>query len=91
MSGIVETYIALLICVMGIGIVFCLYRLLTGPSLAERTVAGDAILSMIMGIFILVGILENTDIYLNAVLIIALLGFISTLTVARYLEMVDES
>lgn len=91
MNGLVEMYIALLICVMGIGIVFCLYRLLTGPSLAERTVAGDAILSIIMGIFILVGILENTGVYLNAVLIISLLGFISTLTVARYLEFTDQS
>lgn len=91
MDFFVEAYITALICVMGVGIVFCLYRLLRGPSLAERAVAGDGVLSMIMGVFILVGMLENTGIYLNAVLIISLLGFISTLTVARYLEMVDDS
>lgn len=86
-----EIFISLLICVLGIGIFFCLYRVLVGPTLAERTVAGDGLISMIMGIIILVSIMKETDLYLNAVLIIALLGFISTLTVARYLEMTDES
>jgi multisubunit Na+/H+ antiporter MnhF subunit len=73
-----------------VGILFCLYRLFVGPSLAERTVAGDAALALIMGIFILTSILRNSDIYFNAVLIISLLGFISTLTVARYLEFTDK-
>ncbi|MFB6344845.1 MAG: monovalent cation/H+ antiporter complex subunit F [bacterium] len=90
MSTLVDLYTSLLICVMGVGIVLCIYRLLIGPSLAERTVAGDGALSMIMGIFILVSVLEETGVYLNSVLIIALLGFISTLTVARYLEFVDD-
>jgi multisubunit Na+/H+ antiporter MnhF subunit len=85
-----ELYIMLLICIMSIGILFCLYRLFIGPSLAERTVAGDGVVSLIMGIFILTSVLRDSDIYFNAVLIISLLGFITTLTVARYLEFTDE-
>lgn len=85
-----ELYITILICVMSVGILFCLYRLFTGPSLAERTVASDGILSLIMGIFILTSVLRNSVIYFNAVLIISLLGFISTLTVARYLEFTNK-
>lgn len=83
-------FLGLLVCVMSVGMVFCLYRLLVGPTLAERTVAGDGLLAMIMGVFILVSVQQGTDIYLNAVLVIALLGFISTLAVARYLEMTDD-
>lgn len=86
----IEIYITILICFLSVGILFCLYRLFMGPSLAERTVAGDGVLSMIMGIIILTSLLRDSDIYLNAVLIISLLGFISTLTVARYLEFIDE-
>lgn len=82
-----DIFLGLLICLLSVGVILCLIRLVRGPTLAERTVAGDGILSMIMGIFILISILRETDIYLNAVLVIALLGFISTLTVARYLEL----
>lgn len=85
-----DLFLGLLVCAMSVGMLFCLYRLLVGPTLAERTVAGDGILAMIMGIFILISVQQDTDVYLNAVLVIALLGFISTLAVARYLEMTDE-
>lgn len=85
-----DLFLGLLVCVMSVGILFCLYRLLVGPTLAERTVAGDGILAMIMGIFILISVQQDTGVYLNAVLVIALLGFISTLAVARYLEMTDD-
>lgn len=85
-----DLYLTILICVLSLGIVFCLFRLFAGPSLAERTVAGDGVLALIMGIFILTSVIQDTDIYFNAVLIISLLGFISTLTVARYLELSDD-
>ncbi len=85
-----DLFLGLLIAVASLGVVFCLYRVLKGPTLAERTVAGDGLLSMIMGIFILVSVQQGTDVYLNAVLVVALLGFITTLAVARYLEMTDD-
>ncbi|MFB6356413.1 MAG: monovalent cation/H+ antiporter complex subunit F [bacterium] len=86
-----DTFISILIMIQSIGIVLCLLRLFRGPTLAERTVAGDGVVFMIMGILILISIKNQTTIYLDAVLIIALLGFISTLTVARYLELNDDN
>ncbi len=85
-----ELYVIFLIGVLSIGILFCVSRLFTGPSLAERTVAGDGVTSLIAGILILVSILRHSVIYFNAMLIIALLAFITTLTVARYLEFTDQ-
>jgi multisubunit Na+/H+ antiporter MnhF subunit len=85
-----DLFITLLISCLCFGIVICLFRLFQGPSLAERTVAGDGIMALITGIFILVSILFDSDLYLNAALIISLLGFITTLTVARYLEMTND-
>jgi len=82
--------IAMLVCVLCIGALLCFYRVLIGPTLAERTVAADGLVSMIMGILILVSIYRETDLYLTAVLVIALLAFISTLTVARYLELTQD-
>lgn len=85
-----DLYISLLISLLSVGILLCLYRLIVGPTLAERTVAGDGIVALIMGILILISIQRQTDLYLTAVLVLALLGFISTLTVARYLEHGDD-
>jgi multicomponent Na+:H+ antiporter subunit F len=85
-----NTFIALLICVLGVGIMLCFYRVLIGPTLAERTVAADGLVFMVMGILILVSIYRETDMYLTAVLVIALLAFISTLTVSRYLELTQD-
>lgn len=83
-------FLALLIVVLCVGILLCLARLFSSTTLAERTVAVDGIVFQLMGILILVSVLRQTDLYLDAVLIIALLGFISTLTVARYLEFSDD-
>lgn len=83
-------FVSLLLCVLAVGGLLCCYRIVVGPTMAERTVAADGLVSMIMGILILVSIYEQKDMYLTAVLVIALLGFINTLTVSRYLEMTDE-
>lgn len=85
-----DIFIGLLICVLCFGALLCFYRVVIGPTLAERTVAADGLVSMVMGILILVSIYRETDLYLTAVLVIALLAFISTLTVARYLEMTQD-
>jgi len=86
----VNIFIALLICLFSIGAILCFYRLIIGPTLAERTVAADGLISMVMGILILVSIYQETDLYLTAVLVISLLAFIRTLTVSRYLELTQE-
>lgn len=85
-----QIYIALLICVLCVGLLLCFYRLVVGPTLAERAVASDGLISMVMGILILVSIYRETDMYLTAVLVIALLAFIGTLTVARFLELTQD-
>lgn len=82
-------FIGLLVCLLAVGGLLCIYRLIMGPTIAERAVAGDGLVSMVMGVLILVSVLNQTGIYLTAVLVIALLGFVNTLAVARYLELTD--
>jgi len=84
-----ELIIGLLICLLALGGLLCIYRLIIGPTIAERAVAGDGLVSMVMGILILVSVLTRSSIYLTAVIVIALLGFINTLAVSRYLELTD--
>ena len=63
-----------------------LVRLFLGPSVADRVVALDGLLMAVM-CGILVGVAhEDTSVSLDTVLVVALLGFIGTGVLARYVE-----
>ena len=61
------------------------WRLLKGPSLADRVLALDTLFINLIAFLILAGIEKNTRLYFEASLLIALLGFVSTVVVSKYL------
>ena len=63
-----------------------LYRVFKGPSVVDRVVAGDSI--DILTVVVLVGfsIYTGRSIYLDIALVVAVLGFLSTVLISRYLE-----
>lgn len=63
-----------------------LYRVAKGPHAVDRVVAGDSIDSITVVIMAIFGVISNRSIYLDLALIVALLGFISTVIISRYLE-----
>lgn len=63
-----------------------MYRLLTGPTLPDRIVVLDLIASLVMA-FALVFVLQTGHtVYLNVVVIIALLVFMTNIAFAKYLK-----
>lgn len=61
-------------------------RLLTGRSLADKALAAD-VLGTVLAVAIVVGAaLDDRSVYLPVALVIVLLGFIATVTVARFIE-----
>lgn len=68
-----------------IGIGLCLYRVLKGPHLADRVVATDALTLHLAGIAILLTIALATPLFFDAVLIIAIIGFASTVAFSQYI------
>lgn len=62
-----------------------LYRLFKGPSLPDRILALDNMYIDALALFILLGIHFNTTAYFEAALIIAVMGFISTVATSKYL------
>ena len=63
-----------------------LIRLIAGPSVADRAVAADAIDALADMALILFALHSGRGIYLDIALVTALLGFIGTTLIARYLE-----
>ncbi|ULG75127.1 Na(+)/H(+) antiporter subunit F1 [Macrococcus brunensis] len=70
----------------GAAMCLALFRLLKGPSLPDRVVAFDTIGVITMSSVAIIGVLYETQVYLEAVLIIGVLAFISTIATSRFIE-----
>lgn len=64
----------------------CIYRLVKGPSLADRAVALDTTLVLIVSAIAVGAALTGDDTYLDVLVVVALLGFVGTAIISRYIE-----
>ncbi|WP_027389095.1 K+/H+ antiporter subunit F [Chrysiogenes arsenatis] len=62
-----------------------LYRLIKGPGMTDRILALDTMYINAIAMLLLFGITFNSAAYFEAGLIIAVMGFISTVAAGRYL------
>lgn len=61
-------------------------RLVKGPTMADRMLAVDEIDNLVCLMLVFYSIYTGRSIYLDIAIVTALLGFISTVFVGRYLE-----
>lgn len=73
-----------LACVI-LSMLLCAFRLLVGPSAQDRVLALDTLWMCTMLLALMLGIRHGSQIYFEAALIIALLGFVSTIALAKFL------
>ena len=69
-----------------VGAVLAVVRLVLGPTVADRVVASDVLLTLFALGTLLASARTGTGTYLVAGLVVALLGFVGTASVARFLE-----
>ncbi|MEG1632607.1 MAG: monovalent cation/H+ antiporter complex subunit F [Oscillospiraceae bacterium] len=63
-----------------------IYRLAKGPSVVDRAVAADCIDVLTDVALVLFAIYSGRGIYLDIALVTALLGFVGTVLISKYLE-----
>jgi len=63
-----------------------IYRLIRGPHSADRVVAADAIDTLVDMALILFALYTGRSIFLDIALVTAILGFIGSVLISRYLE-----
>ena len=74
-------YLFLIACVA-----MCVYRIFVGPRAADRMIGVD-ILGIIIIIFcVFFSLTTGSDFYMNIAIAWSILGFVSTLTLAKFLE-----
>jgi multicomponent K+:H+ antiporter subunit F len=74
---------------IALAIVLCTWRLVRGPHAPDRILAVDTLYINVVALVVLLGIRLNTALLFEAALVIAMLGFVSTVALSRYLTRGD--
>lgn len=80
-----ETVLPVVIGITGLAMALNVFRLFVGPSLPDRVLALDTLYINALGLIVLISMLWRTMLYFEAALLIAVIGFLSTVAVAKYL------
>ena len=78
--------VALAFTLLGAALVLYSWRLLYGPTLPDRIVALDTLYLNAVALLVLIGIHFDSALYFEVALFIALLGFISTVALCRFVS-----
>ncbi|MEL6209373.1 MAG: cation:proton antiporter [Pseudomonadota bacterium] len=68
------------------GIFVTLYRVIVGPTLADRVVGLDLLSMLLTALLVLFALAVEVSAYLDAALALSLVSFLATVAFARYLE-----
>ncbi len=66
--------------------VFCLYRIIRGPTIADRMVGIDIFGILVVGICAIMAVITGRTFLIDIGIAWVILSFIGTITMAKYLE-----
>lgn len=84
-----DTAISIALALITLAWVLNLYRLIIGPSLPDRVLALDTMYINSIALIVVYGIQVDSKLYFEAAMLIALIGFVSTVAVAKYVTRGD--
>lgn len=70
---------------LALGQILSMVRLVLGPTSGDRILALDTMVINALGLVIVLGVHQGVQIYFEVALLIAMLGFVSTVALARFL------
>ena len=72
--------------VLALALVFALYRFIKGPSVPDRTIALDLLITVSIGIMVIYSIITHQSTLLDIAMVLALIAFLGTLSFTFYLK-----
>jgi len=69
---------------ISLSLLLCLYRVMIGPDLPDRIVALDTLYINGIALLVLIGIRFNDSVYFESALLIAMMGFVSTVAWCKH-------
>lgn len=79
------TAIAIAMFMLSLALALNLWRLVVGPSLPDRILALDTMYINTIALLVLFGIYQGSMLYFEAALLIAVMGFVGTVALSKYL------
>lgn len=68
-----------------LALLLSLYRLLIGPTTPDRILALDTLYLNTIALLVLFGLWQDSALYFEAALLIAVMGFVGTIALSKYL------
>ena len=81
----IDVVTTLAVLILTLCIIMAAYRVIIGPSQPDRVIALEVIGTNVVGLILVLGIKSGSRIYVDAALVIALLSFLGTVSLAKYL------
>lgn len=85
MMGVLEGALILGVGAVALGMALCAVRLFRGPSVADRVLALDTLYLNAVALIVMLGMLWGNRLWFEAALLVAMLGFVSTVALGRYI------
>ncbi|PAV25784.1 multisubunit potassium/proton antiporter PhaF subunit [Tamilnaduibacter salinus] len=82
----IEIALKVTIALIALAVVLNVYRLIRGPDATDRVLALDTLYINAIALILLLDIQLDTRLYLESALLIAVMGFIGTVALAKYLK-----
>lgn len=80
------TAVTLAMALLAVSMALALIRLVRGPHMGDRVVAGDTIALFLINLVAVLGMRAGTRLYADVAAAVAILGFIGTVALARFVR-----
>lgn len=85
MSAVIQTAADIALAMLTLAMLLCLFRLLRGPSMADRILALDTLYINSLAGLMVAGVRLEDPTFFDAAIVIGMLGFVGTVAFAKYL------
>lgn len=72
--------------IIGLSMLIVLYRIIKGPSIADRVVGLDLLMASTLAFLAVFAMLSESAVFLDAGIVLSLIAFIGTIAFAYYLQ-----
>ncbi len=88
-AGFLDIAVYISVAAIGLSLLIALVRMVLGPTLSDRVVALDMMTTLIIAFCGVVAVLTAVSAFLDVAIVLALVGFLATVALARYAERRD--
>jgi multicomponent K+:H+ antiporter subunit F len=80
-----NTVVPIAFVMIALAMLLSLYRMVIGPDMTDRVLALDTLYINTIALLVLIGIYMNNSAYFESALLIAIMGFVGTVALSKYM------